>query len=201
MPPRTPLLQPGEYFDQYDRPSLGVAAGIVAVQAVAVAVLVWWFVTSVLDRIDAPEAAVSNVRGERVGQAIFLAVMVVVGWLLAAAVIHVFVWFADGDETFLTTLAVVGEAELVSLLVLPVVVVVFYSVIGQVPSDPEAAAEFLRGIVGRERAPLVVASLVATLWKAYITAAGLVKGQGLDSDKAFLIAFALGILGFLVGLA
>jgi len=28
-----------------------------------------------------------------------------------------------------------------------------------------------------------------------------VKGQGLDSDKAFLIAFALGILGFLVGLA
>jgi len=201
MPPRTPLRHPAEYFERLDRPSVTVATGVVLLKAVALTAILYWFVESVIGRIDAPQSEIYEVRSMLMNQLFWFAATVVVGWILSAAVIHLFVWFSDGDGGFLTTLAVVGEAELVSLLVLPVVVAVFYAVVGQVPSDPAAAADFLREIAGRQRPSLVAVSFVAALWKAFITAAGLVKGHRIGSDRAVVIAFGLGLLGFLAGLA
>lgn len=200
MPPSTPLRNPLAYFRRVDRPSIGVAAGVVLVNAIATTALVWWFVDSALGRIDAPRDEIAQARDAVSGQLVVIFVSVFLGWLLLAAALHVFVWFADGDGGFGTTLAVVGEAEFVSFLVLPVVFAVFLSLLGQIPADPDAAADFLRRAAGRERPLLLLVSLVGTVWKAYITGHGLAEGHDVAREKTFALAAVFGILGFLIGL-
>ena len=201
MPPSTPLLRPRSYFERFDRPSLARGAGFVTANAVLLPVVLWWFVGTALGRLDAPQADLQRARNSVTGEIVFVFFAVFFGWVLLAAFFHLFVWFADGSSGFGTTLAVVGEAEVVTLLTLPVVVVVFQSLLGQLPSDPEAAAAFMRRAANRQQPSLLVVSLVGTVWRAVVTGYGLAEGHDMPTEKALALAFVVGILGFLLNLA
>jgi hypothetical protein len=134
--PFTPLVRPSEYFDPYDRPSMAVAAVVVAVQALGTAVAMWLFLQRVIAHVDAPPAEKAQVRSALGGAIVGVFVAIFVGWLLLAALLHLFVWFAGGQRSFGTTLAVTGEAELAGIVLLPVTTVGLISLLGQAPLEP-----------------------------------------------------------------
>lgn len=200
MAPRTPLFDPLGYFQRRERPSLVIGTGIVLVQAFLLVFAVWLFVQQALSRIDFP-AGVDPGTGSIGGELVYYFFMMILGWLLVAAVFHVFVWFSDGDRGFGTTLAIVGEAEFVGLVLLPVAAFVLFSAVGQIPSDPDAALTYLQDTAGLDTPLLNVAGFVGTIWRAVIAGYGLSVAQGMAREKAFVLSFAVGILGFLLGLA
>lgn len=199
MAPRTPLLQPTEYFRRRDRPSLAIATGIVVVQAVALAATIQWFVSRVFAQIDLSEETMAQVQGAVGGAVVLVFFSTLLGWGLVAAVIHLFVWFADGRNVG-RTLAVVGESQLVALVFLPVTVFLLNLQVGQVPADPDAAVRFLERTASRSSPLLLLSGFVTTLWMAGIQGVGLAETHDISRDKTFLVAFGLGIFGFLINL-
>lgn len=200
VPPRTPLLKPRTYFERYHRPSLAIGTGVVLAQALALLVVIWLFVGQVFAHVEFPSTTVPD-RSAMVGPLFWAAVAMVVGWVLVAAVVHLFVWFGDGSRGFGTTLAIVGEAEFVGLVMVPFVAAVLFSTIGGMPTDPEAALAYVENASGMNMPLLHVVGFVGTIWRAVVTGYGLSVAQNLDADRAFTLSFAVGILGFLIGLA
>ena len=199
--PRTPLVVPSEYFSQYDHPSLARAAGVVFVEGIATALVLWLFVQRVIAQVDVPPAERAEVQSAVIGAVVSVVVLLFVGWFLLAAILHVFVWFADGDRGFGTTLAVVGEAELVGVVLLPVTGLALLNLAGGTPSDPQAAAEFFQQAASSDTPLLLLVSFVGTCWKAVVQAVGLAESQGMDAGKAFALTVVIGLVGFLLNLA
>lgn len=200
VPPHTPLRAPREYFQRYNRPSLTVGAGVVLAQALAFVVVIWLFVGRVFAHVDVPAGTVAD-RSAMIGPLFWLVVSMVVGWLVVAAILHVFVWFADGRRGFGTTLAIVGEAEFVGLVIVPVAAVALFGTIGGMPTDPEAAMAYIENASAMGTPLLNVVGFVGTIWRAVVTGYGLSVAQDIDHGKAFVLSFAVGLLGFLIGLA
>lgn len=197
----TPLVAPSKYFSQYDRPSLARAAGIVFLEGIATALVLWLFMQRVIGRIDVTPAERAEAQSAVTGALVGVVVLLFVGWFLLAAILHVFVWFADGDRGFGTTLAVVGEAELVGVVLVPVTGLALLNLAGGTPSDPRAAAEFFQQAASYGTPLLLLVSLVGTCWKAAIQGVGLAESQGMDAGKAFVLTFVVGLVGFLLNLA
>lgn len=198
---KTPLRSPSEYYRQVDRPSLSFGTAVVLVEATLVAVVVWVFVQRVMAQIDLTAAERADVSGMIVGGAVGVFVAVLLGWLLFGAILHVFVWFAGGDRGFGTTLAVVGEADLVSILLFPVAAVGLFTMVGDVPSDPAAAASFLER-AGPYSSPIaMLSSFVGFVWRAVIQGIGLAEAHDLPVGKMLTLTFVLGFLGFVLNLA
>ncbi|QLH81036.1 YIP1 family protein [Halosimplex pelagicum] len=200
MAPSTPLFRPSAYFDRYERPSIAVAAAVVAVQALGTAVAMWLFLQRVVAHVDAPPEEKARVQGAVTGVILGIPVAIFVGWLLLAALLHLFVWFAGGQRTFGTTLAVTGEAEIAGVVMLPVTTVGLLSLLGQAPSDPAAFVEFFERAASFSSPVLLVSSLVGTLWKAAIQGYGLAVAHDLPVEKMLALTFGVGVLGFLVNL-
>jgi hypothetical protein len=195
MSPRTPLVSPSSYFRRTDRPSLGFAAGIVTVNAVLTTALLWWFVSSVIGQINVASATRQEAMSEVSGQMLMIFVATYLGWLLIAGVIHVFMWFAGADRGFGTTLAVVGEAMLVSVVMLPLMAVGFYLLIQQVPSDLDAALDFIeRFAAGSLSGPLLLIGFVRTIWEASVQAVGLAQVHNISLAKTAIVTVVLGLL-------
>jgi len=199
--PSTPLVAPREYFRRHDHPSLARAAGIVCVEALAIAVVLWLFMQRVIARIDVSPGERTRVQSMVTGAIVGVFFAVFVGWLLLAAIFHVFVWFADGNRGFGTTAAVVGEAEIVGLVTVPLTAIALLNLAGQTPSDPQAAAEFFQRAASFSSPLLLLVSLVGTCWKATIQGLGLAESQGMDAGKALVLTFVVGTIGFLFNLA
>lgn len=195
---RTPLVYPHRYFERYDRPSLARAAGIVLAEAVVLSVAIWVFVQQVMGRIDIPASEQAQVESVLTGQVVLIFFMVFLGWLILAAIFHVFVWFADGNGGFGTTLAVVGEAELAALVLMPISLFVLFGAVGQVPSDPQAAAEFLSQRAGFNTPLLALVGFVSQVWVSVITGFGLADAHDVDLGKMLALAIVLGVLFFLI---
>ena len=200
MAPLTPLRAPTAYFCRGDRPSLALAAGIVTAQALAVTVLVWLFMKRVIDRIGLSPSEASQIESALGGALVGVFVAVFVGWGLLAALVHVFMWFADAERGFGATLAVVGEAEIVGLVLLPVTAVGLYSLVGTIPADPQAAAEYMERATSSNTPLLVLTSFVGTVWKATIQGLGLATVHDIGPGKALALTFVLGFLGLLLNL-
>jgi hypothetical protein len=199
--PSTPLVAPRAYFRRHDRPSLARAAGIVFVEALAIAVALWLFMQRVITQIDVSPGERTQVQSTVTGAIVAVFFAVFVGWLLLAAIMHAFVWFADGDRGFGTTAAVVGEAEVVGLVTVPLTAIALLNLAGQTPSDPEAAAAFFQRAASFSSPLLLLVSLVGTCWKAAIQGLGLAVSQGMDAGKALVLTFVVGFIGFLFNLA
>jgi hypothetical protein len=199
--PSTPLLNPIGYFRRHDRPSLTVGVAIVFIEATAISIAMWLFLQRVMERVDTSAGAEPEIRSAFAGAAVGVFVAVFAGWLLLAAIVHVFLWFADADEGFWTTLAVVGEAELVGIALLPVTAFGLFSLAGHVPSDPAAAAEYFQQATSFSSPLLLLSSLVGTLWKAAIQGLGLSESHDVDPGNALALTFVVGVVGFLLNLA
>ncbi|WEL21517.1 YIP1 family protein [Halorhabdus sp. BNX81] len=201
MAPTTPLRSPSEYFQRNDRPSLLLGAGIILSEAILVAILAWQFLRDVMAQIDMSPAERASVEGVINNGVFRIFISIFLGWLLIAAILHVFVWFADGDRGFGTTLAVVGEADLVSIVLLPVTAAGLFLMVGTVPSDPAEAARFLERTGVHSSAVGLFASIFGLVWKASIQGIGLAEAHDVSVSKMLTVTFVLGFLGFLLNLA
>lgn len=199
MSPRTPIVDPYGYFRREQRPSLRIAAGIVTLEAVLTTVLVRWFVTRVFAQIDLSAAEREAVSSELNGMFLVLFGSVFLGWVLVSAIFHAFMWFAGSERGFEATLAVVGEAGLVSVVMTPLVLGGFVVVIGQVPSDPNAAFEFIRQTANQRTGILLLVGFIRTLWVGVVQAIGLSEVHDITLGKTLLVAVGLGLLSFLLG--
>lgn len=198
MAPSTPLRHPIAYFERWDRPSLSVAALIVLVEAIAAPAVVWFTMNRLIDKVGVSPGVASDVRSELVGQLFFLFLGIIVGWLFVAAIVHFFMWFSDAQHGYGTTLAIVGEAEIVALLTLPVLAVLFFTVVDQAPAGGDAAVAYFRQ-TGSFDSPLIfLLSVIGTLGKAAITGVGLFVAHDIRPKRAFVVTFGLGIVGLLL---
>jgi hypothetical protein len=198
MSPRTPILDPYGYFRREKRPSLKIAAGVVTLEAILTAVVVWWFLNRVFAQID-----LSAAEREAVGSAtggIFPALIAAAffGWVVGGAILHAFMWFAGVERGFGATLAVVGEASMVSIVLMPLTLGGFVALVGQVPSDPDAAAEFLRQAANQQTGILLIVGLIRTLWIGVVQAIGLSEVHDITLGKTLLVVVGLGLLSFLI---
>ncbi|MFC7140630.1 YIP1 family protein [Halosimplex aquaticum] len=200
MAPSTPLVDPGTYFRRHDRPSLAVAAGVVSVQAAAISVAMWLFLQRVIAHVEAPPEEKAQAQGALVGATVGVFVAVFFGWLVLAAILHAFVWFAGGSRGFGTTLAVTGEAELTGLVLLPLTAVGLFTLLGQAPSDPAAFTDFFERATSFSSPVLLVSSLLGMLWTAAIQGFGLAEAHDLPVEKMLALAFVVGGVGFLLNL-
>ncbi|QLH76688.1 YIP1 family protein [Halosimplex rubrum] len=200
MAPSTPLVRPSEYFGRYDRPSMTAAFAIVLVQATGTAIAMWLFLQRVVAHVDAPPEEKAQVQGAVTGAIVGTFVAIFAGWLLLAALLHLFVWLAGGRRTFGTTLAVTGEAEIAGVVMLPVTTVGLIGLLGQAPSDPAAFVDFFERAASFSSPVLLVSSLLGALWTAAIQGYGLAVAHDLPVEKMLALAFGIGILGFLLNL-
>jgi len=198
MSPRTPIVDPDGYFRRTERPSLKIAAGVVTLEAVLTTVLVWWFVTRVFAQIDLSAAEREAVSAELSGVYIVTFGSVFLGWVLVAAIFHAFMWFADGERGFWATLAVVGEAGMVTIAMMPLVLGGFVIVIGQVPSDPNAASEFIQQTANQRAGILLIVGFIRVLWVGVVQAVGLSEVHDITLGKTLLVTVGFGLLAYLV---
>ena len=199
MSPRTPIVDPSGYFRREERPSLKIATGIVTLEAVLTTVLVWWFLQRAFAQIELSTAEREAVRSAISGMIPRVFVLAFVSWVLASAIFHVFMWFAGAERSFGATLAVVGEASLVSIVMMPLVAVGFVLLIQRVPSDPDAASRFIRQIINQDLGFLLIVGFIRTLWLGVVQAVGLSEVHDITLGKTLLVAVGLGLLGFLLG--
>jgi len=196
MAPSTPLRYPSGYFQRHDRPSLSIAAGVILTEAILISITVWLFLQQVMAQVNVSPAERASVNHAISGGIIGVFIGIFFGWLLFAAIFHVFVWFASGDRGFGTTLAVVGEADLVSIVLFPIAAAGLFMMVSEIPSNPAAAAEFLEQ-TGPYTSPLsLLASFVGFIWKAAVQGIGLAEAHGISVSKMLTLALVLGVLGF-----
>ncbi|WP_415379827.1 YIP1 family protein [Halosimplex sp. TS25] len=200
MAPSTPLVDPSTYFRRHDRPSLAVAAGIVFAQAIGVSVAMWLFLQRVIAHVDVPPEERARAQGVLFGALVGVFVAIFLGWLLLAAILHLFVWLAGGSRGFGATLAVTGEAELAGVVLLPLTAVGLFTLLGQAPSDPAAFTDFFERATSFSSPVLLVSSLLGTLWTAAIQGFGLAESHDLPVEKMLVLAFVVGVVGFLLNL-
>jgi hypothetical protein len=199
MSPRTPIINPSRYFTRADRPSLKIAVGIVMLDALLTTLFVWWFVQQIFAQVELSASEREIVTSEANGMLPVVFFGVFLGWLLGSAIIHAFMWFAGADRGLAATLAVTGEAVIVSIVLMPLVVGGTVAVIGRVPSDPNAAVEFMRQVANRQIPILLLVGFVNVLWSGVVQAIGLSEVHDITLGKTLLVVIGLGLLGLLIG--
>lgn len=199
MSSRTPLFHPDEYFEHDDRPSLSRAAIVVIANAVLSSVFLWWFFTNIVEKLDFPPSAASEVQGIVSNTAMGAFFGTFIGWFFLSVVLHVVVWLADGERGFGTTMAVVGITELVSLALFPLTIAGFYLWFGDVPVNPtmEQSAEYLQAVASGISPLLLLLILFGGLWKAYLQAVGLSLLHDISFGKIAVVTIVIAILGML----
>ncbi|QSG12351.1 putative conserved membrane protein, Yip1family [Halapricum desulfuricans] len=198
MSPRTPLVDPGSYFERDDRPSLRLGLGLIGANVVLSLLVTWWFVIRLIGRIDVSATARAEAES-MVSVTLFgMFFAILIGYVLFAGIIHVFVWFAGGERGFGTTLVIVGESALVSILLLPLTAVGFGLLVQQVPAEPEAAIDAMERMQNGTTPVLFVVGLVRGLWEAAIQAAGIATVHEIPLGKAALVTFGLAVIGVLL---
>lgn len=198
MVPRTPLVDPGSYFERDDRPSLRLGLGLIGANAVLSLLVTWVFVIRLVGRIDV--SATARTEAESVVSVTLFGMFfaIVLGYVLFAGIIQVFVWFADGERGFRTTLAIVGESAFASILLLPLAAVGFGLLVQQVPAEPEAALDVMERMQNRTTPMLFVVGLVRALWEAAIQAAVVATVHEIPLEKAALVTFGPGVIGLVL---
>jgi hypothetical protein len=199
MSPRTPIINPDRYFGRADRPSLKIAVGIVMLDALLTTLFVWWFVQQIFAQIELSASEREIVTSEANGMLPVVFFGVFLGWLLGSAIVHALMWFAGADRGFEATLAVTGEASMVNIVLMPLVVGGTVAVIGRVPSDPNAAVEFMRQVANRQIPILLLVGFVNVLWSGVVQAIGLSEVHDITLGKTLLVVIGLGLLGLLIG--
>nr|WP_229115739.1 hypothetical protein [Halapricum desulfuricans] len=103
-----------------------------------------------------------------------------------------------GERGFGTTLVIVGESALVSILLLPLTAVGLGLVVQQVPADPEAAIDAMERMQNGTTPVSFVVGLTRGPWEAAIQAAGIATVHEIPLGKAALVTFGLGVIGLLL---
>lgn len=191
MAPRTPLLHPSEYFEQRGF-ELAPAAAAVGVAALSLVVVLLGFGVLLSNRLESAgePGAASAVWGTIGSYLVGIVFLMVIGWFVAAAVLHVIARAAIGHEgRFEQTLVVVGwgtaPTALTSLIGFAVLAVALGD--ASMTSSEAFANSFQSNLEATSFVRNTVAFLVAA-WETYVYANGLAIAFDDRSGTAWLVA-------------
>lgn len=201
MAPRTPLLHPKRYFQQHGF-DLRPAAAAVGVAILSVVLAFAGFGVVLADRLrTAGHGGAANEVWRVFGPYLVGVVFVLLlGWLLAAAIVHLIARAAlSHDGRFEQTLAVVGWGTAPTALTSLVAFAFLVAAVGDASmASPEAfAQQFQAGLDSSSVLQNAVGFLVAG-WETYIYANGLAVAfddrSGAPWGVAVLVAFGSWLL-------
>lgn len=203
MVPRTPLLHPRQYFEQrgFAFAPAAAAVGVAALSLVAVLAGFGVLLSNRLENAGEPGAA-SAVWGAIGGYLVGIVVLLFVGWLLAAGVLHLLARAAVGhDGRFEQTLVVVGWGTAPTALTSLVAFAFLASALGDASmASPEAfVSEFQSNVRGTSLVRNTVSFLVAG-WEVYVYANGLGVAFDDHSGSTWLVAGVVAYGGWLLSL-
>jgi hypothetical protein len=126
----------------------------------------------------------------------------ILGWVLVAGGLHLASYILDGEGAFVDTLAVAGWAMVPSLAQTAVFVAAGLLVIPgmEITGSTGAVAQQFRQLSGGLTAAGTVATVLTTVWQAYIWYGGLQVARNLDEKSATLAAGAVAVFSILATL-
>lgn len=200
MSPRTPILRPREYFESHGF-DLGPAATAVGAATLSLVVALAGFGVLLARRLaaDGYGDAAGAVWGPLAGYLFTVVIGMAIGWLLAAAVLHLLARAVVGhDGDFLQTLAIVGWGTAPTVLTSLVAFVLIAAALGDATmASPEAFADQFRANVRRGSALSHVVAFLVAGWQTYLYANGLAVAFG-DTDDVWLVAGVVAVGGWLL---
>lgn len=200
------LVFPELFFDGRT-PRLGVVGRVVAAVAilqgaltVGLAGLVALRLAMVSDTTDLA-GAFDLVGTPTLGDAVAVALLVVLNWLVVGLSLHVVAWLFDSDGSVRETLYVVGWSSPVALLS-PLFAGVVIALSRPESRPWDGAGDQLGVLVGNAVGVGILAGIVVLCWQGYIWIAGLDATHGIGREtasKASVVTVVLvGLLGLLV---
>lgn len=203
MPPRTPLRDPGAYFRERGF-ELGPAAAAVGVAVASLVAALLGFAFLLSNRLRSAGQADAAATVWRVvgGELVALAVALVVGWVIVAAVLHVFARVALSHEgSFGQTLVVTGWGT-APTAVTSIVAFAFLAVaLGDASvASPEAFADQFRSNLAASSAIRAVVGLLVAVWQTYLYGNGLAVAFDVDEGDAYLVGGLVALGGWLLSL-
>lgn len=199
MAPRTPLLNPEAYFAREGRPTTLRALGIVLVSALLSALAAMILYEVIVRQMDVPNRGASIIIQATKNYVIAVFVSGLLFWFLESIVIHPLIWAGRPERDFDRTAAVVGEAEIVSIVLSPAVMLSIFLFTGAVPSEPQAAVRFLEQPRWLFSPVSTAIGVVSLIWRAWILGTGLHVVHESPRIWAFAVAFGVSIGGWVLG--
>ncbi|SEW07638.1 YIP1 family protein [Halobacterium jilantaiense] len=203
MAPRTPILHPVAYFESrgFD---LWPAAVAVGVATLSLTLALAGFGVLLSDKLAAAGHgdASGAVWSVLVSYLVVVVVAMVVGWLLAAGILHLLARAVVGhDGRFGETLTVVGWGTAPTLLTsLVAFVILALALDGTTLSSPEAFARQFRANVQSGSALSHALSFLVACWQTFLYGRGLAVAFDDDSGTTWLVGGVVAFGGWLLAL-
>ncbi|QSX01029.1 Yip1 family protein [Haloterrigena alkaliphila] len=200
MAPRTPLFDPAEYFARTSRATaqnrgIGVFVLFVVLEIAWLSVAIRLLFAQVHDLGPRLE---QQIMSAITGIIVITTIVIVIAWLVVAAIMHYGTSGSNGPGTFTDALSVAGWAyapELVSLV--PSALYGWWTVrqLSFNGSDPDRlAAEFdsVASQAGMGIVPILLV-LATTVWSVYILTYGIAETHDVPVDRAVTPAVVVGL--------
>lgn len=205
MSPKTPLLDPADYFrDRLDPFMPG--AGVFVLYVVVELALAYLLVQFMLDRVTGLSPGErSMVRSELSNIFVAAILVAVVAWFVVAVVMHFGVGGPETRGSFGDAMGVAGWAyapEIVTAI--PIYLYARHRIAGLDldTSDPQAFQAEVESLAGGTADGVLVLLLLAvTVWSVYILAKGVSETHDVSLSRATLPAVVVGIGSFVLTLA
>lgn len=199
MPPKTPLFDTEQYFEEHRDPIIP-GIGVFVLYIVGSAILVYLIIQLLIDHSrNVPPAAIDALNGMIVTLTIFAIPVALVSLLLVAGLMHFWVTDRETYGSFGAALAVAAWSYAPEVLSLPVeYALAWLHFRGRTfdASDPEqftAQADAL--MAGMDLSGILV-SLVVVGWSVIILTRGIAATHDVDPNKALTPALIIGVVSF-----
>ncbi|MUV60970.1 YIP1 family protein [Halobacterium sp. CBA1126] len=204
MAPRTPLLHPRQYFRARGF-EFGPAIGAVCAATLSLVVALLAFAVMLTNRLaDAGHGDASSAAwGVLVGQLAGTVVAMLIGWVLAAGVIHLLTRaLVSHDGTFGDTMVVAGWATAPTVLT-TLVAFAFLAVAldGASLSSPQAFAESFQANFAATDGARALLSFAVACWQTYFYGNALAVEFDDDSGATWLVGGVVAFVGWVISIA
>lgn len=200
----TPLFDSADYFESRTRPIRGT--GVFALHLLVQLVGMYVGVTLLFDQVENLDPALEREVMSAVSGVLFVsAIVLVIGWVVVAAVVHYGSGGSRTTGTFADALTVSGWAYAPNVVAFPLLFLYQWRHIQQVSfdgSDPERlVTEFEAMQAEMTMSPFPFLVLIAvTVWSVYILAYGVAETHEVPVETAAMPAIAVGVGSFLLAL-
>ena len=205
MAPKTPLVDPAGYFES-EANHVGVGTVVFGLHLLLNVVWLYVGIRFLFSRVQNLDPQVEQrVLSIMSGIVVVVAIVLVVGWLVVAAVIHYGSGGSKTNGTFTDALGVAGWAYAPEVVFFVPGILYAWREIRQRSfdgSDPqELAAEFQAlGAQADLSAVSVLLMAATTIWSVYILTYGVAETHDVDLETAALPAIAVGVGSILLWL-
>lgn len=204
MPPRTPLLQPREYFERRGfkvRPA-ALAVGIATLSVSAVLFTFAYILRGRLLTTDHPDAA-DAVWGIVGGQLVLVIAALFLGWLLVGGLLHLLARATLSHQgSFDETLVIVGWGTAPTALT-TIIAFLFLSnaLFNASMTSPDAFVSSFQSNLAAFDGPRALLNFLLACWQTYLYGNGLSVAFDEESWTPYLVGGVVAIVGWLATLA